>query len=305
MRSTAGLGSLKVADVADSACPARGDAQVVCGHLADSPLGSLGARQSLRGSARLCPATILGERGIDKLTQTRLAKNALDSKLGRWQTWVGPADRTRCKAFAAKCAAYLYDVVPSMILDARLRSAVLATNVALRLRVDVVDAGQPCRLCGAMLEGGGVCTQSCMADEDAILEHTAVRDVFVDYAGRSGLRPVAEAPGILTAEGAGPCRDRSADVLVIAHLAFARQLPDGSRAVRAERVCLDVAVVHALGPGHRPPPEQRDKQRRRKPTTWQGEPGKTRKRGARRRDSCMIRPSSSTGAGQQGAPMRP
>ena len=34
------------------------------------------------------------------------------------------------------------------------------------------------------------------------------------------------------------------------HLAFARQLPDGSRAVRAERVCLDFAVVNALGPGH-------------------------------------------------------
>lgn len=99
-------------------------------------------------------------------------------------------------------------------------------------------------------DSGGVHTQSCMAGGDVVLEHNAVRDVFVDYAERGRLRPVAEAPGLLRAEGAGPCRDRPADVLVIPHLAFARQLPDGSRAVPAERVCLDFAVVKALGPGH-------------------------------------------------------
>ena len=38
--------------------------------------------------------------------------------------------------------------------------------------------------------------------------------------------------------------------MVIPHLALARQLPDGSRAVRTERVCLDFAVVNALGPDH-------------------------------------------------------
>ena len=44
--------------------------------------------------------------------------------------------------------------------------------------------------------------------------------------------------------------ERPADILVIPHLALARQLPDGSRAVRAERVCFDFAVVNALGQSH-------------------------------------------------------
>ena len=44
--------------------------------------------------------------------------------------------------------------------------------------------------------------------------------------------------------------ERPADVLVVPHLALARKLPDGSRAVRAERVCLDFAVVNALGQSH-------------------------------------------------------
>ena len=46
------------------------------------------------------------------------------------------------------------------------------------------------------------------------------------------------------------CQDRLADVLVIPHLTSARRLPDGSRAIRTERVCLDFTVVNALGQGH-------------------------------------------------------
>ena len=39
-------------------------------------------------------------------------------------------------------------------------------------------------------------------------------------------------------------------MLIIPHLAFARVLPDGSRGVRAEKICLDFAVINALGPDH-------------------------------------------------------
>ena len=49
---------------------------------------------------------------------------------------------------------------------------------------------------------------------------------------------------------APPDQRRPADVLVIPHLALATHLPDGSRAVRAEKVCFDFAVINALGPGH-------------------------------------------------------
>ena len=34
------------------------------------------------------------------------------------------------------------------------------------------------------------------------------------------------------------------------NIALARFLPDGSRSIRTERVCLDIAVVNALGQGH-------------------------------------------------------
>ena len=47
------------------------------------------------------------------------------------------------------------------------------------------------------------------------------------------------------------CEERPADVLVLPHLTFARHLPDGSRAIRTEPVCLDFAIINALGQEHR------------------------------------------------------
>ena len=58
-----------------------------------------------------------------------------------------------------------------------------------------------------------------------------------------------EAPG-LWADHSEADRHRPADVLVMPHLALARVLPDGSCAVRTERVCLDFAVINALGSTH-------------------------------------------------------
>ena len=40
------------------------------------------------------------------------------------------------------------------------------------------------------------------------------------------------------------------DILVIPSLALAQEHPDGSRAVRTERICFDFAVVNVLGPSH-------------------------------------------------------
>ena len=47
-----------------------------------------------------------------------------------------------------------------------------------------------------------------------------------------------------------PSQERPADILIIPSLALARELPDGSRAVCTERICLDFEVVNALGSNH-------------------------------------------------------
>jgi len=91
---------------------------------------------------------------------------------------------------------------------------------------------------------------SCMSGGDQVHEHNAIRDVTFDYCERGKMRPSLEHIGLLTGSDDPTCRDRPADVLVIPHLALARSLPDGSRAIRTERVCFDFAVVNALGPGH-------------------------------------------------------
>ena len=59
-----------------------------------------------------------------------------------------------------------------------------------------------------------------------------------------------EAPALLRGILGADDRHRSADVLCIPALALARALPDGSRAVRTERVCFDFGVINALGPDH-------------------------------------------------------
>ena len=85
---------------------------------------------------------------------------------------------------------------------------------------------------------------------DATAIHNGIRDVFVDYCARAGLDPKDEAPGLLRNADGRRSRERPADVLVLPHLNLQRELPDGSRAVRAEKVCLDFAVVNALGANH-------------------------------------------------------
>ena len=85
---------------------------------------------------------------------------------------------------------------------------------------------------------------------DEVYEHNGVRDVVFDYCERGQLRPDRETPGLLADDSDPGCEDRPADVLVLPHLTFARALPDGSRAIRTEPVCLDFAGINALGTGH-------------------------------------------------------
>ena len=105
-------------------------------------------------------------------------------------------------------------------------------------------------ICGRLLDQCGIHCLSCMYGGEETLEHNGVRDVIYDYCERGQLRPDSEPPGLLASDDDPTCDDRPADVLVIPHLALARQLPNGRRAIRTEKVCFDFAIINALGQGH-------------------------------------------------------
>ena len=200
--------------------------------------------------------TYLGSQEIlrgdhNKVTQTRLNKLMTAKRMERWGESVTPADKVRKNAYSAKGAGKLFRIIPSKALDTKLTSGEFVTNVACLLGVDVMEGGEPCPKCGVMLDCKGTHPKSCMAGGDKNILHNAVRDVYEDYSRRGGLRPEREAPGLMADTNAEqPSQERPADILIIPSLALARELPDGSRAVRTERVCLDFAVVNALGSNH-------------------------------------------------------
>ena len=109
--------------------------------------------------------------------------------------------------------------------------------------------GAICKFCGMLMDGVGAHALSCMGAGEQTVEHNAVRDVMYDDCKRGCLRPDRETPDLLT-ESDPFCKDWPADGLVVPHLVLARQLPDGSRAIRTEKVCFDFAVINALGQGH-------------------------------------------------------
>ena len=85
---------------------------------------------------------------------------------------------------------------------------------------------------------------------DATTLHNGIRDVYFDFCEQAGLRPISEAPNILLDVFTLDGRCRPADILCIPALALARVLPNGARAVRTEPVCMDIAVINALGQDH-------------------------------------------------------
>ena len=91
---------------------------------------------------------------------------------------------------------------------------------------------------------------ACMSGGDATSMHDGVRDIYLDFCERGGLRPRGEAPGILAEVLGRESRRRPADVLCVPALTLARKLPDGSRAIRTEPVCFDFAIINALGQDH-------------------------------------------------------
>ena len=195
-----------------------------------------------------CPG--IADEDKRKLTQRRLNKAVAAKRVEQWSSTNAPSDRTRRNAYAAKGAGKLYELTPSVTLDMKVESSDFGTNVACRLGVDVMEAGETCPKCGMLLDAQWIHPQSCMAGGDASRVHNAVRDVYEDYCRRGGMRPVHEAPELLRNRDGEITRERPADILVIPNLALATELPDGGRAVRTERICFDFAVINALGPDH-------------------------------------------------------
>jgi hypothetical protein len=147
-------------------------------------------------------AAVAGE--AKQLKQGRLSGKVRDNLVKSWRETADAQERVRLNAYSAKGAGALYGLTPSVTLDTNLSAGEFATNVACRLGVDVMDAGRPCQMCGAILDSQGIHCQSCMAGGDAVLEHNAVRDVLFDYCERKGLRPTLEATGLLKARRRAP-----------------------------------------------------------------------------------------------------
>ena len=122
-------------------------------------------------------------------------------------------------------------LVPSKTLDTHLTPSEFVNTVSRRLGVDVMDSGMPCCFCGHHLDAQGSHCFSCRA-------------------GRDATRPISEAPNVLLDVFTLDGRCRPVDILCIPALALARVLPNGARAVRTEPVCMDIAVINALGQDH-------------------------------------------------------
>ena len=78
------------------------------------------------------------------------------------------------------------------------------------------------------------------------------RHVVQDYCERAGMRPTAEAPGVLQDLAIPEGRRRPADLLVCHGAGLADRLPDGSQPHHLPQTALDIAVTYATGPSHWP-----------------------------------------------------
>ncbi len=251
-----GLGLRCVADRVDAAYVAsRAATHAVCRAIwpqhvwdadrIDTPLGLAASSLQLK-----LPNVSLLEEASAGLTQRRLNVEIDAWKRREWCSTEAAPSQVHLHAYSAKSCGRLFGATPSKTLDMHLPQGEFATTVACRLGVDVLEGGAPCCFCGQLMDAQGLHARSCMAGGDHTVQHNAVRDVYYDFCERAGLRPRGEAPGLLAEILGRSSRRRPADVLCIPALTLARILPNGSRAIRTEPVCLDFAVINALGPGH-------------------------------------------------------
>ena len=186
----------------------------------------------------------------DDIAQSLLNERIDQQNMADWRNGASPSERVHLQAYSAKGSGHEVSLVPSKTLDTFLTPSEFVNTVSRRLGVDVMDSGMPCCFCGHHLDAQGSHCLSCMAEGDAATLHNGVRDVYFDFCERAGLRPISEAPNILLDVFTLDGRCRPADILCIPALALARVLPNGARVVRTEPVCMDIAVINALGQDH-------------------------------------------------------
>ena len=202
-----------------------------------------------RVSRLLPPGTVTGQVS-DGLSQGRIAKALRAKQVSQWREAAEPPETVRLNAYSATGAGKQFALTPSRTLDKNLSSSQFATSVATFLGVDVTEGGEPCCLCGMLLDAKGLHLLSCMCGGESVYEHNGVRDVVFDFAECGGLRPKLEETGLLATIEDVSNGERPADILILPNIALARRLPDGSRAVCTERICVDFAIINALGAGH-------------------------------------------------------
>ena len=251
-----GMGVRTVADRADAAYVAsRAATHELCRRIRPQHRGEHGNRDAnLQSSVeslqeRLPESEALtGE--MSQITQSKLNDEIDAYNTRRWFDNAAAAEQVRLKAYSALGCGHEVDLVPSKTLDTNLSRGEFGMTVSRRLGVDVMEGDSPCGFCGQLMDAGGLHACSCMSGGDATAQHNAVRDVYFDFCERGALRPLSEAPRILQDVFGGDGRRRPADVLCMPALPLARTLPNGARAIRAEPVCFDFAVINGLGRDH-------------------------------------------------------
>ena len=184
----------------------------------------------------------------DDIFQSVLNKRINAQNMTNWRSEASPPERVHLQAYSAKGCGHEISLVPSKTLDTHLSPSEFVNTVSRRSGVDVMDSERPCCYRGQHLDAQGSHCLLCMAGGDATTQHNAVRDF--DFCERAGLRPISEVPNILQDIFTRDGRRRPPDVLCLPALALARLLPNGARAIRTEPICLDIAVINALGQDH-------------------------------------------------------
>ena len=179
----------------------------------------------------------VAEMGPDDINQSSPNERINAQNMTNWRNEALPPERVHLQAYSAKGCGHEISLVPSKTLDTYLSPSEFVNTVSRRLGGQQMDAQ------------GSHCL-SCMAGGDATTQHNAVRDVNFDFCERAGLRLISEAPNILLDIFTRDGRCRPADILSIPALALAQVLPSGATAIRTEPICLDIAVLNALGQDH-------------------------------------------------------
>ena len=150
-------------------------------------------------------------------------------------------DRARLTAHASPMSGRWLAATPSPAMGTHMSGIEVSVSSCMRLGIDVMKGGGPCRFCGDVLDSKGVHAASCMSGGDVALRHNRVRNIIYHFSCRAQLNAELEKAGVLDEDGVFVDLCRPADIMI-----------DGSTAATTvpERLALDVKVINSLGQGH-------------------------------------------------------